>query len=106
MIDPRAVVTAGARVAADAEVGPYAVIGAEVTIGPRTWIGPHALIVGHTTVGADNRIFQFASIGEAPQDKKYLGEPTRLRIGARNGIREECTLSRGTIRGQGIPRRG
>ena len=106
MIDPRAVVAAGSRIAADAEVGPYAVIGAEVTIGPRTWIGPHALIVGHTTVGADNRIYQFASIGEAPQDKKYLGEPTRLAIGDRNVIREYCTISRGTILDQGITRIG
>lgn len=106
MIDPRAVVTAGAQVAADAEVGPYAVIGAHVEIGSRTWIGPHALIVGHTTVGADNRIFQFASIGEAPQDKKYAGEPTRLVIGDRNVIREYCTISRGTIHDQGVTRIG
>jgi UDP-N-acetylglucosamine acyltransferase len=106
MIDPRAVVTAGARVAADAEVGPFAVIGAHVVIGPRTWIGPHALIVGHTTVGEDNRIFQFASIGEAPQDKKYGGEPTRLVIGDRNVIREYCTISRGTTLDQGVTRIG
>lgn len=106
MIDPRAVVTAGARVAADAEVGPYAVIGADVSIGPRCWIGPHALIVGHTSVGADNRIFQFASIGEAPQDKKYAGEPTRLVIGDRNVIREYCTISRGTVQDQGVTRIG
>ena len=106
MIDPRAVVTAGARVAADVEVGPYAVIGANVEIGPRCWIGPHALIVGHTTVGADNKIFQFASIGEAPQDKKYAGEPTRLEIGDRNVIREYCTISRGTVLDQGVTRIG
>ncbi len=106
MIDPRAVITAGAQVAADAEVGPYAVIGAHVVIGPRTWIGPHALIVGHTTVGEDNKIFQFASIGEAPQDKKYAGEPTRLVIGDRNVIREYCTISRGTAHDQGITRIG
>ena len=106
MIDPRAVITAGARVAADAEVGPFAVIGAHVVIGPRTWIGPHALIVGHTTVGEDNKIFQFASIGEAPQDKKYGGEPTRLVIGDRNVIREYCTISRGTTLDQGVTRIG
>ena len=106
MIDPRAVVPAGARVAADAEIGPYAVIGAEVEIGPRSWIGPHALIVGHTTIGADNRIFQFASIGEAPQDKKYAGEPTKLVIGDRNVIREYCTISRGTMLDQGVTRIG
>jgi UDP-N-acetylglucosamine acyltransferase len=106
VIDPRAVVPAGARVAADAEIGPYAVIGAEVEIGPRSWIGPHALIVGHTTIGADNRIFQFASIGEAPQDKKYAGEPTRLVIGDRNVMREYCTISRGTMLDQGVTRIG
>ncbi len=106
MIDPRAVIAAGAQVAADAEVGPYAVIGAEVVIGSRTWVGPHALIVGHTTIGADNRIFQFASIGEAPQDKKYRGEPTRLVIGDRNVMREYCTISRGTTLDQGVTRIG
>jgi UDP-N-acetylglucosamine acyltransferase len=106
MIDARAVITAGAQVAADADIGPYAVIGADVVIGSRTWIGPHALIVGHTTVGEDNRIFQFASIGEAPQDKKYRGEPTRLVIGDRNVIREYCTISRGTVLDQGVTRIG
>ena len=106
MIDPRAVITAGAQVAADAEIGPYAVIGPDVVIGSRTWVGPHALIVGHTTVGEDNRIFQFASIGEAPQDKKYYGEPTRLEIGDRNVIREYCTISRGTTLDQGVTRIG
>jgi len=106
MIDPRAVITAGAQVAADAEIGPYAVIGPDVVIGARTWVGPHALIVGHTTVGEDNRIFQFASIGEAPQDKKYRGEPTRLVIGDRNVMREYCTISRGTTLDQGVTRIG
>jgi UDP-N-acetylglucosamine acyltransferase len=106
VIDPRAVVSAGARVAADAEVGPFAVIGGDVEIGPRTWVGPHALIVGHTTVGADNKIFQFASVGEAPQDKKYAGEPTRLQIGDRNVIREYCTISRGTALDLGVTRIG
>ena len=106
MIDSRAVIAAGAQVATDAEIGPYAVIGADVVIGSRTWVGPHALIVGHTTIGEDNRIFQFASIGEAPQDKKYRGEPTRLEIGDRNVIREYCTISRGTVLDQGVTRIG
>jgi UDP-N-acetylglucosamine acyltransferase len=106
VIDPRAVVSAGARVAAEAEVGPFAVIGGDVEIGPRTWVGPHALIVGHTTIGADNKIFQFASVGEAPQDKKYAGEPTRLEIGDRNVIREYCTISRGTALDLGVTRIG
>jgi UDP-N-acetylglucosamine acyltransferase len=99
-------VSAGARVAADAEVGPFAVIGGDVEIGPRTWVGPHALIVGHTSIGADNKIFQFASVGEAPQDKKYAGEPTRLEIGDRNVIREYCTISRGTALDLGVTRIG
>jgi len=106
VIDARAVVAAGAQVAADAEIGPYAVIGANVTIGARSWVGPHAVVVGHTTLGADNKIFQFASIGEAPQDKKYGGEPTRLVIGDRNVIREYCTISRGTMLDQGVTRIG
>ena len=83
-----------------------AVIGADVDDRARTWIGRTALIDGHTTIGADNRIFQFASIGEAPQDKKYAGEPTRLVIGDRNVIREYCTISRGTILDQGVTRIG
>ncbi|HEY1726674.1 MAG TPA: acyl-ACP--UDP-N-acetylglucosamine O-acyltransferase [Steroidobacteraceae bacterium] len=106
MIDARAVVSSGARLAADVEVGPFAVIGGDVEIGPRTWVGPHALIVGHTTIGADNKIFQFASVGEAPQDKKYAGEPTRLEIGERNVIREYCTISRGTALDLGVTRIG
>jgi UDP-N-acetylglucosamine acyltransferase len=106
VIDARAVVSSGARLAADVEVGPFAVIGGDVEIGPRTWVGPHALIVGHTTIGADNKIFQFASVGEAPQDKKYAGEPTRLEIGERNVIREYCTISRGTALDLGVTRIG
>ena len=69
-IDPRAVIAADARIAADVEIGPYAVIGPGVSIGPGCWIGPHAVIQGPTTMGAGNRVFQFASIGYVPQDKK------------------------------------
>ncbi len=106
MIDARAVVAAGAQLAADVEVGPFSGIGAEVTIGRRTWVGPHTVITGRTRIGEDNRIFQFASIGEAPQDKKYSGEPTALVIGDRNVIREYCTISRGTVQDQGVTRIG
>jgi acyl-[acyl carrier protein]--UDP-N-acetylglucosamine O-acyltransferase len=74
VIDARAVVSAGAQVAADAEIGPYAVIGADVVIGPRTWVGPHALIVGHTTIGADNRIFQCAAGQEVRRRTDAAGD--------------------------------
>ena len=79
-IDPRAIVSPKAELAADVTVGAYSVIGDDVKIGAGTWIGPHAVINGPTTLGAGNRVFQFASIGDAPQDLKYKGEPTRLAI--------------------------
>ena len=75
-------------------------------IGARTIVGPHVVVNGPTTIGADNRIFQFASIGDAPQDKKYQGEPTRLTIGDRNVFRESCTINRGTTHDQGVTRIG
>ena len=87
-------------------VGPFSVIGPDVSIGPRTVIGPHVVINGPTIIGADNQIFQFASIGDAPQDKKYHGEPTRLEIGDRNVFREICTVNRGTTHDQGVTRIG
>ena len=102
MIDPRAVVSPEARLAADVTVGPFTIIGAGVEIGPRTVIGPHAVINGPTTLGADNHVFQFASIGDAPQDKKYRGEPTRLAIGDRNVFREFVTVNRGTTHDKGV----
>jgi UDP-N-acetylglucosamine acyltransferase len=105
-IDPRAVVAANAELAEDVEVGPFAVIGPDVKIGSRCWIGPHAVVNGPTTIGNDNRIFQFASLGDAPQDKKHRGEPTRLEIGDRNVFREYCTVNRGTITGHGVTRLG
>lgn len=106
MIDARAVVAPQAELAPDVEVGPFAVIGPEVRIGARTRIGSHAVITGATTIGADNRVFQFASIGDAPQDLKYRGEPTRLEIGDRNVFRESCTVNRGTAQGGGVTRIG
>jgi UDP-N-acetylglucosamine acyltransferase len=105
-IDPRAVVSPGAQIAADVEIGPFAVIGPDVTIGPRCWIGPHAVVNGPTVLGADNRVFQFASIGEASQDKKYKGEPTRLLVGDRNTFREYVSVHRGTVTGIGETRIG
>jgi len=106
VIDPRAVVSPQAELAADVEVGPFSVIGPHVRIGPGTWIGPHAVINGPTTIGAGNRIFQFASIGDEPQDKKYRGEPTRLEIGDRNIFRENCTVNRGTVQDRSLTRIG
>jgi UDP-N-acetylglucosamine acyltransferase len=106
VIDPRAVVSPEAHLAPDVTVGPFTVIGPGVEIGPRTLIGPHAVINGPTTLGADNHVFQFASIGDAPQDKKYRGEPTRLVIGERNVFRENCTVNRGTTHDRGVTRVG
>ena len=101
MIHPTAIVDAAARIAADVEIGAYSVIGAEVEIGSGTVIGPHVVIMGPSKIGSDNRIFQFSSIGDAPQDKKYMGEPTSLLLGDRNIIREYVTLNRGTDDGHG-----
>ena len=106
MIDARAIVSPDAQLAPDATVGPFSVIGPQVRIGARTVVGPHAVINGPTTIGADNRIFQFASIGDAPQDKKYRGEPTQLVIGDRNVFRESCTINRGTTHDKGVTRIG
>ena len=102
MIDARAIVSAEAELAANVCIGPFSIIGPRVRIGPRTVVGPHVVINGPTTIGADNRFFQFASIGDAPQDKKYQGEPTRLAIGDRNVFRESCTVNRGTTHDKGV----
>ena len=106
MIDARAIVSPEAELAPDVSVGPFSIIGPRVRIGPRTVVGPHVVINGPTSIGADNRFFQFASIGDAPQDKKYAGEPTRLEIGDRNIFRESCTINRGTVLDQGVTRIG
>jgi UDP-N-acetylglucosamine acyltransferase len=106
VIDPRAVIAPSAELAADVSVGPYSIIGSGVQIGPRTVIGPHAVINGPTIIGADNRIFQFASLGDEPQDKKHQGESTRLEIGDHNVFRESCTINRGTARDKGVTRIG
>lgn len=106
MIDPHAIVSPRAELAADVDVGPFSVIGPGVRIGPGTVVGPHAVITGQTTIGANNHIYQFASLGDAPQDKKYAGEPTRLEIGDRNVFRESCTMNRGTSHDRGVTRIG
>ena len=96
MIHSTAIVSDKAVIADDVEIGPYSVIGDAVEIGSGTRIDSHVVINGPTKIGNDNHIYQFASIGDDPQDKKYAGEPTRLIIGDRNTIREFCTFSRGT----------
>jgi len=101
MIHQTAIVDASARIADDVEVGPYSIVGPDVEIGSGTVIGPHVVVMGPSKIGCNNRIYQFASIGEAPQDKKYGGEPTWLLIGDRNVIREYVTLNRGTDDGNG-----
>lgn len=106
MIHPTAIIDPSARLAADVEVGPYTVIGAGVEIGAGTVIGSHVLIKGPTRIGERNRIFQFASVGEDCQDKKFKGEPTRLEIGDDNQIREYVSLHRGTVQDQGLTRIG
>ena len=104
MIDPRAVIAPDAELAADVEVGPFSIIGPGVRIGPGCRIGPRAVINGPTTLGRDNKVFQFASVGDAPQDKKYRGEPTRLEVGDANVFREFCSINRGTATGRGVTR--
>jgi UDP-N-acetylglucosamine acyltransferase len=106
MIHPTAIVHSAARLAEGVTVGPYSVIGEHVEIGAGTWIGAHVVITGRTRIGRDNRIYQFNSIGEVPQDKKFDNEPTRLEIGDRNTIREFCTLNCGTVQDQGVTRLG
>jgi UDP-N-acetylglucosamine acyltransferase len=100
LVDPKA------ELAADVSVGPYAVIGPGVRIGEGSSIGAHCVIEGQTTIGRNNRIFQFCSLGAAPQDKKYAGEPTQLVIGDGNTIREFCTFNTGTVQDAGVTRIG
>ena len=106
MIDPRAVISPKAHLDEGVSVGPFAVIGDDVVIGKGTIIAAHAMVNGPTEMGTDNHVFQFASIGDAPQDKKYKGEPTKLVIGDRNVFRESCTMNRGTALGHGVTRIG
>ena len=99
---PTALIHPSAKLADDVSVGPYSIIGENVEIGAGSVVGPHVVIDGHTSIGKNNRFFQFSSIGEIPQDKKYKGEPTKLIIGDNNTIRESCTLNLGTVQDGGI----
>jgi UDP-N-acetylglucosamine acyltransferase len=105
-IDPTAIVHPGAKIGTGVAIGAYTLVGEHVEIGDNTWVGPHVVIGGRTRIGSDNRIFQFSSLGEVPQDKKYRGEPTRLEIGDRNTIREFCTFNCGTAQDAGVTRVG
>lgn len=106
MIHATALIDPKAKLGANVSVGPWSIIGPEVEIGEGSWIGPHVVIQGPTRIGCNNQIFQFSSIGEACQDKKYKGEPTRLEIGDDNVIRESCSIHRGTVQDQGVTRIG
>jgi len=106
LIHSTAIVDDSATIAAGVSIGPYSIIGADVEIGEGTWIGPHAVINGPTRIGRENRIFQFSSIGDIPQDKKFAAEHSTLEIGDRNTIREYCSINRGTEHGGGVTRLG
>lgn len=106
MIHPTAIIDPTSTLASGVSVGPYSVIGPNVVIGADTWIGPHVVINGPTTIGERNKIFQFASIGEDPQDLKFDGEHSVLEIGNDNTIREYVTMNRGTTGGGGVTRVG
>jgi UDP-N-acetylglucosamine acyltransferase len=105
-IHPTAIVADDAVIAPDVQIGPYAIIGSQVQIGPGCVIGPHALVHGPTKMGCNNHVFQFACIGEGPQDLSYKGEPTRLEIGDRNIFREYVSVHRGTMKDKGVTRIG
>jgi len=106
VISEQAVIDPSANIAEGVTIGPGTIIGADVTIGEGTWIGPHVVIQGPTTIGKNNKIYQFASVGNDPQDITYAGEPTCLEMGDNNVIREFCMISRGTVKGGGVTRVG
>ncbi|MFT5138640.1 MAG: UDP-N-acetylglucosamine acyltransferase [Lysobacterales bacterium] len=101
-----AIVSPEANIAEGVEIGAYSIIGPKVTIGANCRIGPHVVINGKTTIGENNQFYQFSSIGEHPQDKKYAGEETELIIGDNNSVREFCTFNTGTVQGHGVTRIG
>lgn|SRR5690554_377234 len=102
MIHPTAIIDDSASIGNNVSIGPYTVVGPHVEIGDHCVIGPHVVLRGPTVLGQHNRIYQFASVGEDCQDKKYQGEPTRLVIGDYNVIREGVTIHRGTVQDQGV----
>ncbi len=106
MIHPQASVDSSAKIGKGVHIGAFSVIGPAVEIGEETWVGPHVVINGPTRIGKQNKIYQFSSLGEAPQHSGYKGEATHLEIGDRNIIREYCTLNRATTAGTGITRVG
>jgi UDP-N-acetylglucosamine acyltransferase len=106
VIHQTAIIDPKAELASDVSVGPYSIIGPKVKIDSGTVIGPHVVISGDTQIGKNNHIYPFASVGEAPQDKKYADEDTRLVIGDDNRIRESVTIHRGTVQDQGVTRIG
>ena len=105
-IHPSAIVDPGAELADGVEIGPFCVVGANVRLGEGVSLRSHAVVTGYTEVGRETQIFPFAALGEAPQDVKHKGEPTRLEIGARNMIREQVTIHPGTAVGGGTTRVG
>lgn len=105
-VHPQAIVEPGARLGKNITIGPWSYIGAGVEVGDGTEIMSHVVVKGPTSIGRNNRIFQFASVGEECQDKKYAGEPTTLVIGDDNVIREGCTIHRGTVQDRGETRIG
>ena len=105
-VHPTAIVEDGAVIGANAHIGPFCVVGSTVEIGAGSVLKSHVVINGHTKIGCDNEIYQFASIGEVNQDLKYAGEPTRVEIGDRNRIRESVTIHRGTVQGGGLTKVG
>jgi UDP-N-acetylglucosamine acyltransferase len=105
-VHPSALVQPGAKLADGVAVGAYSIVGESVEIGEGTWIGPHVVIEGRVRIGRNNRIYQFASLGAPPQDKKYAGEDTAVEIGDGNTIREYVTINRGTARDAGVTRVG
>jgi UDP-N-acetylglucosamine acyltransferase len=105
-IHPSAIIDRKAELDSSVEVGAFTIIGADVKVGENTRIGSHVVLKGSTTIGKNNQIFQFSSLGEQPQDKKYAGEPTTLEIGDNNTIREFCTFNRGTIQDKGVTKIG
>lgn len=105
-VHPTAIVHPGASLAEGVQIGAYSLVGEHVTIGEGTWIGPHVVLEGRTQIGRRNRIYQFSSIGGAPQDKKYSDEQTAVQIGDENTIREYVTINRGTVQDAGVTRVG
>ncbi|PIE45580.1 MAG: acyl-[acyl-carrier-protein]--UDP-N-acetylglucosamine O-acyltransferase [Gammaproteobacteria bacterium] len=107
MIHSTAVIDPGAKLGENVSIGPYSVIGSDVEIGDGTWIGPHVVIQGPSVIGKNNKIYQFNSIGEIPQDKKFsVGDKTWFRMGDNNVVREFCTFNRGTLQDNGVTQIG